>query len=190
MVAAMQPNFKSGGTGTSGAPIVIYVNATSVRRVVDMFRVATLPYSLFDFLKTSASDFFRDDIESRFEEEGDPKSGFWKPLKDATIDIRRADGFGDGPINERTGELRDFMTGDYDVMTTGSGAVMQVPGNPGGSELASKLATAQRGSINNPLGYGPTPPRPVLAISEMDVFTLTRLLQVHIVRVVTGVSFL
>lgn len=152
-----------------------------VDEVLRIVRESVGQLSLMAFLETTATEFFQDDIESRFEEEGDPKSGYWAPLADATIDIRRADGWGDGPINERTGELKDFMLGEYEVFGGPMWAEMNVPGTPSDPITARKLKTAQQGSNDNPLGYGPTPARPVLAVSEMDLWTLTGLLSMHII---------
>lgn len=143
---------------------------------------------LHKWLSTDASQFFADDIESRFYEEGDVKSGFWKELSDTTIDIRRSYGFGDGPINSRTGELEDFLVDHREYDTAPGFASMDVPGTPGSATLRTKLATAQQGSDNNPLGYGPTPARPVLAVSEMDLATLLESLNMSIIQTVMGAS--
>ena len=144
---------------------------------------ATSGTSIVAFLENQASAYFRDDIESRFEEEGDAKSGFWKPLADATVDIRRQYGFGDGPINVRTGEFKEFMLADYDVIAGGDFAEMNVPGDAPDPILKEKLTTAQKGKSTNPIPeFGPTPARPVLAISEMDVMQLIELLEFHIVQ--------
>lgn len=171
----------SGGAGRSQT-VSIDIDSIEVRALLERFERAVGQASLVLFLEGPATKFFHDDIESRFEEEGDAKSGFWQPLRDATIDIRRADGFGDGPINVRTGEFKEFMLSDYDVFGGTMWAEMNVPGSPGDSQTATKLATAQQGSNDNSLGYGPTPARPVLAVSEMDLFALVGLLQIHILE--------
>lgn len=168
--------------GVGGGVLNFDIDTMEVQALLDRFELSLSGISLVMFLENDATKFFHDDIESRFEEEGDAKSGFWEPLHDATIDIRRADGWGDGPINDRTGALKEFLLGDYDVFSGGNWAEMNVPGSPGDSKTAQKLATAQQGATNNPLGYGDTVARPVLAISEMDLFKLIELLEYHIVK--------
>jgi hypothetical protein len=175
----------SGGR-TSRSVVDIDVFTEDVEAMLHRLNKAVGEYSLMFWLEHDATDFFHDDIESRFEEEGDAKSGFWEPLHDATVDIRRADGFPDGPTNVRTGELKDFLLQDYDVFGGPNFAEMNVPGSPGASDVATKLATAQHGSNNNPLGYGPTVARPVLATSEMDLFRLVQSLEGHIVSFMLG----
>lgn len=133
------------------------------------------------FLQTQGQEFFHHDIEDRFNEEGDPKVGFWAPLKDATISIRESLGFGDGPINRRTDEMFDALMGDYPVSMGPAYAEMKVPG-PVSDLAARKIETAQHGAAFNPVGwFGPTPPRPVLAVSEMDAQALMELYQVFFV---------
>jgi hypothetical protein len=154
-----------------------------VHKIID----ATSGVSLVAFLENEATFHFHDDIESRFEEEGDVKSGFWKPLSDATVDIRRSYGFDDGPINVRTGEFKEFMLGDYDVRGFGTYAEMDVPGTPRDPILQAKLETAQQGRSTNPIPeFGPTEARPVLAVSEMDLMKLVELLEFHIVTWAVG----
>lgn len=166
------------------------IDTMEVHALFERVNLAISQASLMEFLEDDATEMFHDDIESRFEEEGDVKSGFWEPLHDATIDIRRADGFGDGPINDRTGALKAWLLEDYDVFGGVMWAEMNVPGSPGDPELAKKLATAQHGSDDNPLGYGPTVARPVLAVSEMDLFKLVQLLELHIVKFAGGAGAL
>lgn len=115
------------------------------------------------FVRGEVTEFFQQDIENRFSSEGDAKTGAWAPLKPATITIRASEGYGPGPINVRSGELKSFMSGPYPVFVDSPGSVIiDVPGDaPPGVE--AKFKTAQGGSTNNPLGYGNTPARPVLA---------------------------
>lgn len=139
--------------------------------------------NLARFLEEDVTEFYHDDIESRFNEEGDMKSGFWKELTDTTVRIRRSQGYpGREPINIRSGALFDFLMEDYDVIIGADFVELDVPGRARNPLTQKKLETAQQGSDNNPAGFGPTPPRPVLALGERDLMTILRLLEVYVVR--------
>lgn len=144
--------------------------------------------SLLAFLETDAAEFFRTNIIERFDEEGDALSGFWAPLSDATIDIKRAlPDLAASPetINVRTGEMFRALTEDYDTSFGADWATLSVPGDVD-ALTERKIRTAQMGSTDNPLGYGPTPPRPVLATSEMQLGIILEKLEYHIVDFLTG----
>lgn len=55
----------------------------------------------------------REAIDKRFEEQSDGTSA-WAPLKEATIKQRVAQGYGAGPILQRTQSLRNSMRGEHD----------------------------------------------------------------------------
>lgn len=166
---------------------MVEIDATDVDRVVRQVEMSVSGPSLESWLRGDATDFFHNDIESRFYEEGDVKSGFWAPLSEATINIRRELGFGAEPINRRTDEMFDFLTSDYPTHQGDVFASMDVPGKPNDPVTEQKLETAQRGRAGNPIPeFGFTPPRPVLAVSEMDLAKLLESLQVHIVNFVIG----
>lgn len=146
--------------------------------------------SLHRFMSDDVADFFRTDIEARFNEEGDLNSGFWPELSDATLNIKR-----DLPdlrgqpedINIRTGDLFDFMTGNYDVVSGPNWSQIDIPGDPSDALTAQKLQTAQKGNPSNPIpGFGPTPPRPVLATSEMQLGMILEMLEIHIIQTLIG----
>lgn len=143
------------------------------------------------FLKDDVSDFFRNDIQERFNEEGDLASGFWAPLSPATLHIKQAlPDLRGGPedINVRTGDMFDFLTDDYPVASGSDWAELEIPGDPPSPMLEKKLHTAQRGSSNNPMpGFGPTPPRPVLALSEAHhLAVILEMLEFHIIDTLVG----
>lgn len=148
--------------------------------------------SLAHYLRDDVSDFYRNDIESRFEEEGDALSGFWPPLSDATVEIKKNEPFLYGApddINIRTGEMFEALTGEYDLTVMPGYAQLDIPGNVSGS-VEAKIRTAQQGSSSNsrPI-FGPTPPRPVLATSAMQLGFLLEMLEVHVIRtMMTGMS--
>lgn len=166
----------------------IVVDDTSVEDILQSTERAISGPSLLRFLEGEVSEFFRDDIESRFNEEGDALAGFWPELKDVTVDIKRASGDLRGSaedINVRTGRMFDELTGDYDSAMGADWASLQIPGNVD-PLTKQKIHTAQRGSNSNPLGYGPTPPRPVLATSEMQLGIILEKLEFHIIDMLVG----
>lgn len=174
----------------SSFTVVVDVESYDVDQLLRDLQTSISGPSLNKFLEEDAAKFFRDDIESRFNEEGDPLSGFWPELSEATVNIKR-----DLPdlqgspeqINIRTGELLAFVTGDYDTFVGADWAMMNVPGDPPDPITAIKLKTAQQGSDNNPIpNFGPTPARPVLAISEMMMGTLLGMLEAHIIQTLVG----
>lgn len=173
-----------------GAPNVQYmveIDASDVDRVIHLVEASVSGPSLERWLRGDATDIFHKDIESRFYEEGDVKSGFWAPLSEGTINIRRQLGYGPDPINRRTDEMFDFVTGNYPTHMGDGFATMDVPGKPNDPVTATKLETAQRGRADNPIPeFNATPPRPVLAVSEMDLARLLESLQVHVVNFVIG----
>jgi len=160
----------------------VIVDDTSSAHLLDSLTLAIGPASLEEYLRGDASHFFEQDIESRFNEDGDVKSGFWEPLSEATVNIREWYGYGgEGPINVRTGALQEFVQFGREFLAGDTWAEMQVPGAAPNPLLERKLKTAQEcDNSPNPLGSGPTPARPVLAVSDMDLMKLMELLVVHI----------
>lgn len=174
--------------GATRTQYMVEIDATDVDRVIHLVEMSVAGPSLERWLRGDATDFFHDDIESRFYEEGDVKSGFWAPLSEATINIRRELGYGPDPINRRTDDMFNFVTGDYPTHMGDSFATMDVPGKAPNEVTATKLETAQQGRANNPIAeFGATPPRPVLGRpTEPDLARLLESLQVHIVNFVIG----
>lgn len=179
------PRTRGYSTTGYGAQIQIDVDSFPVDQLVEAVNTAVSGPSLRAFLYGSAHDHFEHEIVQRFAYEGDRKSGPWEPLHDATIDIRHALGVpGPGPINIRDQGLFDFVTSSRTTIAGDFWAQMDLPGRPPDSVTEDKLRTAQRGSNNNPLGYGPTSPRPVLAVDESDMAALLIRLETHIMLAV------
>lgn len=144
--------------------------------------------SLATWLAGPVDGYFKDEIIDRFAFEGDDKSGQWAPLSDTTNRIREALGFpADDPINERTGELLEFVVQSREYMAGDDWAMMELPGDPDSFALEQKLTHAQLGASDNPLFPGSTtPPRPVLAVDPMDMEILLRMLQMHVMESVAA----
>lgn len=110
----------------------------------------------------------RESTMARFADEGDASSGKWLPLTQRTIDIRQSEGFGPGPINVRTGEMRAWATGgDVGVKAQGPAfAHLTYPHSPPGGELERKVSVAQSGDGDR------TPARPILSWTDSDLEAL------------------
>ena len=135
---------------------------------------ATLnPISIRGFLQVAVDPWIRSRAKTRFANEGDDVSDRWFPLRKATQQFREAAGYGGaGPINVRTGELEEYITGTPGgVRLNGLGATLTSPGTPPKGDLREKVETAQAGK------YFPlTPPRPVMGVNEADLtFVLAEL---------------
>jgi hypothetical protein len=127
------------------------------------------------FLGSNIGPWLQHRAQDRFLDEGDSASGKWAPLTPATQEVRENMGYPRShPINKRTGELEDYVTGSsWLVLPTPTGAMLTYPG--GGQtkkgRIRDKVRTAQKGSPS-----GKTPPRPVLAVDETDLmFLMTRM---------------
>jgi len=131
------------------------------------------PEMLAVFMAGPVVQHFQQRFNEFFEDQGTP-SGAWQPLSEVTIADRVEQGFGPGPINERTGQLRDFITdspGEVRVLATL--AVLTYPGPLPSGELGRKVKTAQQGGTFS--GHS-VPARPVMEIDETDMlFTMSAL---------------
>jgi hypothetical protein len=163
------------------------VDVFDVTRMMDYAILATSGARLVQFMEEDVVEHFHTETMLRFVHEGDRKSGNWQPLADATQDIRIALGYGgDSPINERTGDLKDFVTTEYSILFGEDWAEVTIPGDTDNPLTAKKLQTAQQGSSDNHLGYGSTPPRPVLAADDTDLEELLVRLEGHVAMSIAG----
>lgn len=136
---------------------------------------AISPTGLAEFLGVKVDTYIRERAKSRFQGEGDDVVGRWSPLKDATVAIREAQGFpGAHPINKRTGDLEDYITGHRSlVVPMGDGAYMRSPGDAATGELLDKMERAQ-------IGDSRTVARPVVGMNEQDLIAVLTMLAIHV----------
>lgn len=137
---------------------------------------ALSPEALAGFLELQVGPYLQRRSKQRFQSEGDDASGKWAPLLPATAAVRAAGPWGvgaDHPINKRTGELEEYITGSSSLSWPHSlGATLQFPGKRAETNsLQEKMNTAQKGRAKPA-----TVPRPVLAVNERDLaFVMTEL---------------
>lgn len=174
----------------TNAWFTVFVDTLDVDRLVGSVYASVTPQQMYLFLGTKVRTYLREDIIKRFEDRGDSKSGNWPWLSDATREIRARQGFKpDLPINVRRGQMFTELIDNYHTSVGGGGATLQVPGPVNDPFVRRKIETAQVGSNNNPIAnFGPTPPRPVLAVNEGDLAAILGLLQHHVMEfVIAGI---
>ena len=152
------------------AEVRISVDDSDARLALTSKTHAVSSVSLAQFLRSQAVPWFQDRADARFATEGDDAVGNWLPLKHPTQAIRRAAGYGaTGPINVRTGQLEDFVTGSSgDVRSTANTASLKWPDETPQGELGRKIRTAQRGRKG-----ANTLARPVIGMNQIDAAYLT-----------------
>lgn len=144
--------------------------------MLDALDTALNPVAVAGFLGAVVDPYFRKRARARFANEGDDVVGKWRPLKDSTISIREQMGFGPGPINSRTGELEEFITGGPNNINIHPwGASWIFPGAQPQGELFEKFETAQKGKE-----WPQTVARPVLGMNVQDLSFVLLALATHI----------
>lgn len=146
-------------------------------------RLARMEYMLTGpvigtMLHTLAVPLLREDAKRRFATQGASDGAKWRPLRQSTLEIRRSKGFGPGPINVRTGLLRDFTTTALgQTVSTPSYTQLAWPGTQpaAGSNLGYAYSTAQAGS-----SVWGTPARPVARLSPKVIVGIYAAIAGHV----------
>lgn len=145
-------------------------------RMLDYLYGILSPVSMGAFLGLNIGPYLQSRARDRFQQEGDDVSGEWHPLSQVTQEIRARAQYGPShPINQRTGELVDYITkSQFSVVASDVGAILTYPPKRTTSRrksLRAKMTAAQRGKIKPR-----TPARPVLGMNETDLaFVITTL---------------
>lgn len=166
--------------------VVYTVDKKKAVGLVNGLDAALSDQGLFMFLHTRVSPWLRTRAKARFAGEGDDAVGQWAPLKQVTKDIRRTQGYPEGPINKRTGFLERYIMGDSDVATTGNMALLTHPGSPPTGIVKDSLITAQFGreDTGDP-DHPKTVARPVLGLSAVDLIEVLSTMDGHL-KLFTG----
>lgn len=138
---------------------------------LDQLNLILSPGSIAGFLKNFVVGYLQKQAVERFDLEGDEASGKWVPLKESTIRIRAEKGFPGGPINVRTGELREFVTSNPGSIGVDIGATLEWPTGLPGGDLMYKYRVAQTGTAS-----GKVPARPVVGMSFKDMAAINLML--------------
>lgn len=164
-----------------------WADVEAVDKILDDVVRAVSPPALIGFLNSWVSPYFEDQIVDRFAGLGDDGTpgGTWAPLAESTMRIRHALGyFDDYAINERSGDLVEWLAMTRDFAMIPGGAQMTLPDEGEGSgELWHKLKVAQVGhtqTSNEMIPGAYTPPRPVLSMNETDLLAVTKMLHIFI----------
>lgn len=159
------------------AGIIVDVAEEQAEAMFDAAQEAFSGPQMGMFLKQVMEPWVQRRARHRFQGEGDDVTGPWAPLQPATEDIRESMGFPPShPINVRTGELYQHITGSEGYVAAGlNHAELVYPNNsPSGGDLADKMRVAQTGNYRDPR----TPKRPVLGLGVIDMeFMLVQLSQ-------------
>lgn len=168
--------------GTIGIQIV--GNVKGVERMLLALDTALNPVAIGGFLQGVVEPYLRERASSRFAQEGDDVVGKWAPLKESTQSYRTQAGYGAShPINRRTGELEEYITGSpVRQLVAPWGAALTMPGNPPAGDLKEKVSIAQIGG-----GEYNTIPRPVLGMNHNDLLFVLTGLAFHIESVGKGI---
>lgn len=178
---------------TSGTSLItFYGDAKSAQHMLMMTEMA-LTIGMHSFFEGEVSQWLQERAERRFASEGDDISGGpWEPLADSTQRIRAAGRLSgqwsvgdDHPINQRTGELKDYITsGEGDTFQTGSDTEFIYPSVAlvNDPELFDKMQTAQQGggARRSQRFTNPAPPREVIGVSEIDLGFMLTALSIHV----------
>jgi hypothetical protein len=176
---------------SGGSNIVFTSDAKSVELMLLRTEMA-LSVGMYAFFETQMATWLSERAERRFDSEGDDVSGKWDPLAPATEKIREAGrlagrwSVGDAhPINQRTGELKDYITaGEGDTFTGMGNTEFIYPSvNLIGGEIPDKMRTAQEGAAvkgTQARFMNPAPPRPVLGVNEVDLGFMLTALSMHV----------
>lgn len=154
--------------------IDIEIDATDVEKLLINAERALSPVGVYRFMSKWAPNYFQNRAVDSFGSQADRATGPWAPLSAATIDIRERLGYGSGPINKRTGELREWLTSSPgNTYLMGSEVIFYFPSlAPPSYAAEQKLHTAQlgrAGSENPMIPGGSSPARPVTSIDAQDV---------------------
>lgn len=148
-----------------GYQVVVDMDASSTERILTYLNAALSPAGFATFLQETVGPYLEQRIKARFSGEGDDVVGPWAPLSPATIAVRTDQGYGAGPINNRTGAMERFLEGhNWSIQSGADITVLQLPGFDVGGKTGKKIKTAQMGD-----GASNTQPRPVLGMNEADL---------------------
>jgi len=174
------------GPRVAGSSVQIQSNAYDVEAWLRSIELILAGYRLVGWLMDEMDPYLRVKAARGFQGEYDPMGQAWEPLTESTERIRERQGYPPEPINDRSGEMKDFILrgnqplvgaiGDY-------GALMEWPGPAGNSELKAKLATAAGGK-RKPR----TPARPIYGLDETDALAAIEMLTFWFTRQVLEVQ--
>lgn len=162
----------------------IQVDQRSVYELLDRMDTGFSATAWAGFLVSTVGPYLAERAEMRFAKEGDDVSGKWAPLKESTKALRLEQGFPEGPINHRTGEMERYITGGFGAaIPLGPVALLTFPNpaSPMNAELQEKVKTAQTGKTKPS-----TVPRPVLGLNATDAMFVVAAMSFYAREVIAG----
>lgn len=156
------------------------VDSAQVDAMMERLQVALSPAAFIGFLVAEVEPFFLAIASENFGNEGD-RSGQWEELAETTQTRRQMYGFAPAhPINQRTGELHDYVMQNGIVAEEPEGASWTWPPTDRSGVLDKKYQTAQG-------GRNQTPARPIVEVTDEDFGQLVVLLEEQIMSHMEGV---
>jgi hypothetical protein len=152
----------------------------SADRLLDGLEAAMSEQAItYNFLQDRVYPILEQRARERFAAEGGEEvGGAWAALQPYTIEDRVSKGFGAGPINVRTGEMkRHILDRPPEVYPHTLGGTLYFPKRGGSATALEKVETAQMGKRE---GNAYTPARPVLGVSEYDMALILVAFGVHL----------
>lgn len=140
-------------------------DSVAARHMVDALFAKLEPAALAGFLLGTVEPIIKHETTDNFIGEHNPKGDPWAPLAPYTIEDRLNQGYAEGPIQYRSGEMYQYFQGaEADINATQIGVGITWPGSqPIDDVLFWKVASAQGG--NRVSG---APPREVLGLTLQD----------------------
>lgn len=141
----------------------IKVKYVQVERMLRNMQASLTPAAIGVYLTSVVHPRLRRRAANRFNQEGDDAvGGKWTPLRQSTLEIKAALGYGNKRINERTGHLRDSVVNARPVVGhNGLATTLDFPGNWDRPDLFWRSMQAA-GLINT------HEPRPVVGVTHED----------------------
>ena len=156
---------------------VVDIDAKGVKAKIDAAFKAIEPQAISYFNNVVVTQLLQMYTKKRFEGEGVPAIGTsvgkWAPLRPYTQDDRESQSYGrTTPILERTGGLKDWITGAQGMQVAQELFIWPAKMPPNNSSMHFAYACAQTGRKRS----GPHPPRKIAAVGQYEAETFTQML--------------
>lgn len=157
---------------------VVDIDAKSVQKKLNAAANAIEPQAISYFNNVVVTQLLQLYAAERFRGEGTTNGvgtsvGKWAPLRPYTQDERERLGFPrQHPINKRTGELKDWITGSAGMQVAQELFIWPARMPPNNSSLHFAYACAQTGRKTS----APHPPRKIAAVGQYEAETFSQML--------------
>lgn len=157
---------------------VVDIDAKGVKAKIDAAFKAIEPRAISYFNNVVVTQLLQLYTAERFRGQGNTSGvgtsvGKWAPLRPYTQQDRANQGYGPtSPILERTGGLKDWITGEHGMQVAQELFIWPAKLPPNNSSMHFAYACAQTGRKRS----GPHPPRKIAAVGQYEAETFTQML--------------